>query len=189
MKSVIRTATALAALLAWARVSSAQHEGHPMGGAATAEGACLAHAKEGLLIVENANRQLEEARQANSPQLMRAAVSELQAALGEIRTQLSLCVHPAAGGSEVPGMEGMDHSGMKGMDASTMERMDHSKMGQDKPAAPSAAPAKESVDPVCGMEVGARATEKATYQGKTYYFCSRADREKFLADPEKYVKR
>lgn len=212
MKSVIRTATALAALLVWARVSSAQHEGHPTGGAPTAEGACLAHAKEGLLIVENANRQLEEARQANSPQQMRAAVSELQAALAEIRTQLSLCVRPADG-SGGPGMEGMDHSGMKGMDPSAMEGMDHSKMGQEKekppvpkaekpptaemdhskmgqgkPATPSAAPAKDTVDPVCGMDVGRGATEKATYQGKTYYFCSKADRERFLSDPERYGK-
>jgi YHS domain-containing protein len=44
-------------------------------------------------------------------------------------------------------------------------------------------------DPVCGMEVETKSAEKATYQGKTYYFCSRADKEKFLADPEKYVKR
>jgi len=122
-----------------------------------------------LRIVENAQRQLEEARQTNSPQGMRAAISEVQAALAEIRTQLSLCVRPAAGGSETG--------------------MDHSKMGEAKPAAPSAAPAKDPVDPVCGMKVGTQATEKATYQGKTYYFCSRADREKFLSDPAPYVKR
>ncbi len=227
MKSGIRTAMVLVAVLTWAGVSLAQHEGHQMGGAPTGEGACLAYAKEGLRIVENANRQLEEARQINSPQQMRAAISELQAALAEIRTQLSLCVRPAAGGSGKPGMEGMDHSGMKGMDPSVMEGMDHSKMGQEKPpapksqkppsaqmdhskmeqskmddpkmdhskmgegkpAAPSAAQAKDSVDPVCGMEVGTQATEKATYQGKTYYFCSRADREKFLSDPAKYVNR
>ncbi|MEX0880690.1 MAG: YHS domain-containing protein [Thermoanaerobaculia bacterium] len=250
MKSGIRTAMVLVAVLTWAGVSLAQHEGHQMGGAPTGEGACLAYAKEGLRIVENANRQLEEARQINSPQQMRAAISELQTALAEIRTQLSLCVRPAAGGSGKPGMEGMDHSGMKGMDPSVMEGMDHSKMGQEKPpapksqkppsaqmdhskmeqskmddpkmdhskmgegkpaapksekppsaemdhskmgegkpAAPSAAQAKDSVDPVCGMEVGTQAAEKATYQGKTYYFCSRADREKFLSDPAKYVNR
>ncbi len=73
--------------------------------------------------------------------------------------------------------------------SSDMGAMDHSKMGQGKPAAPSAPQAKDSVDPVCGMEVGTQATEKATYQGKTYYFCSRADREKFLSDPMKYINR
>lgn len=206
-----------------------------MGGVPTGEGACLAHAKEGLRIVENANRKLEEARQINSPPQMRAAVSELQAALGEVRTQLSLCVAPAAGGSGAPGMEGMNHSGMKGMAPPAMEGMDHSKMGQEKPAAPksgkppsdemdhskmgqekpaapkseqppsgemdhskmgqgkpaapSAGQAKDPVDPICFREAGTQATQKATYQGKTYYFCSRADREKFLSDPAKYVNR
>lgn len=235
MKSAIRTAVALVALLGRAGVSLAQHEGHQIGSARTGEGACLPNAKEGLRIVESANRRLEEARQTNSPQQMRAAISELQAALSEIRTQLSLCVRPAAGGSGTPGMEGMDHTGMKGMDPPAMEGMDHSKMGHDKPAAPksekppsggvdhskmgqekpaapktgeppsaemdhsklgsgkpaspSGAQAGDRVDPVCGMEVGSQATEKATYQGKTYYFCSRADREKFLSDPAKYLDR
>lgn len=210
MKSGIRAVIVVAALLAWAGVSLAQHEGHQMGGAPTGEGACLAHAKEGLRIVEGASRRLEEARQTNSPQKMRSAISELQAALGEVRTQLSLCVGPAAGGSGTPGMKDMDHSGMKGTDPPAMEgmdhstmghekpaapksekppsgEMDHSKMGKAKPAAPSATPAKEPVDPVCGMKVSAQAAEKETYQGKTYFFCSRADREKFLSDPAKYV--
>ena len=242
MKSGIRTAMILVTLLARAGVSLAQHEGHSMGGAPTGEGACLAHAKESLRIVDNANRRLEEARQVNSPPKMRAAVSELQAALGEIRTQLSLCVEPAAGGSGAPGMEGMDHSRMGQerpdalksgkppsgemdhskmghekpavpksekppsgeMDHSKMGHekpaapesakppsgeMDHSKMGKAKPAAPSATQAKKPVDPICFKEPGSQATEKATYQEKTYYFCSRADREKFLSDPEKYVNR
>jgi YHS domain-containing protein len=48
--------------------------------------------------------------------------------------------------------------------------------------------AAKTRDPVCGMEVETKSAEKAAYQGKTYYFCSRADKEKFLADPEKYVK-
>ena len=219
MKSGIRPATALLALLGWAGVSLAQHEGHSMGGAPTGEAACQAHAKEGIRIVENANRRLEEARQSNSPQQMRAAISELQAALAEVRTHLSLCGSPAPGGSGAPGMEGMDHSKMGTekppapkaqkpaygeMDHSKMEQekpgapkpekprstgVDHSKMGQEKPAAPPAVQTQVTVDPVCGMEVSAQATEKATYQGKTYDFCSRADREKFLSDPAKYVNR
>jgi YHS domain-containing protein len=199
-------------LLGGAGVTLAQHEGHPTGGAPMPEGACLAHAKEGLRIVERANLRLEEARQTNSPQQMRAAMSDLQTALAEIRTQLALCARPADGESETPRIEGMHHSGIQGanppatggMDHSTMgkdepavpksertpsARMDHSEMGQGKPVTPSARPAKGTVDPVCGMEVGAEATEKATYHGKTYFFCSRADREKFLSDPEKYANR
>jgi YHS domain-containing protein len=210
MKSAVRAALVLAVFLGRAGVGLAQHEGHQMGGSPTAQGACLPHAKESLRIVESANRRLEEARQMNSPRQMRAAMSDLQTALAEIRTQLALCTRPADGGGGTPGMEGMDHSGMQGSNPPAPEGMDDSKRGKEEPpvpksektpsaqmdhskmgqgVAPSARPASGSVDPVCGMEVGAEATEKATYQGKTYFFCSRADREKFLSDPEKYVHR
>jgi len=213
-------------LLGLAFASLAQHQGHQMGTPSTTGGSCQANAKEGLKIVESANRQLEEARQTNSPQQMRAAMNDLQSALGEVRTQLSLCVSPAAGSAGsatgMDSMEGMDHSameGMPGMDSKPSsppggqgisKQMDHSQMDMDhskmtmpgmnaapKAAAPTAptpagkqvspAPQTNSKDPVCGMEVGTGATEKATYQGKTYYFCSRADKEKFLSDPATYL--
>ena len=32
------------------------------------------------------------------------------------------------------------------------------------------------------------ATDKATYKGKTYYFCSREDKETFNKSPQKYAK-
>lgn len=240
-----RNVIASTGLLSLAFASLAQHQGHQMGTPSTTGGSCQANAKEGLKIVESANRRLEEARQTNSPQQMRAAMNDLQSALGEIRTQLSLCVSPAAGSAGsatgMRSMEGMDHSAMEGMDHSgtpppeakdskrsmpgiaappkspapprkTTEMdhpqmdMDHSKMAMPgvnaptktadpAPASPGGkemsqvSPQANTKDPVCGMEVGTGATEKATYQGKTYYFCSRADREKFLSDPAAYVSR
>ena len=43
--------------------------------------------------------------------------------------------------------------------------------------------------PVCGMEVTPdTAGGKSEYQGRTYYFCSMADKETFDKNPEKYVK-
>ena len=45
-------------------------------------------------------------------------------------------------------------------------------------------------DPVCGMDIdpnNAAATEE--YKSETYYFCSAACRDKFEAEPEKYVKK
>ena len=43
-------------------------------------------------------------------------------------------------------------------------------------------------DPVCGMEVTPEtAAGKTEYQGRTYYFCSIADKETFDKNPEKYV--
>jgi Cu+-exporting ATPase len=48
---------------------------------------------------------------------------------------------------------------------------------------------KEVKDPVCGMMVDPKTTtDKAEYKGKTYYFCSRDEKETFLKSPEKYVK-
>ena len=43
------------------------------------------------------------------------------------------------------------------------------------------------VDPVCGMTVDPKTSEKAVYQGKTYYFCARSEKEEFEKNPEKYV--
>jgi YHS domain-containing protein len=51
------------------------------------------------------------------------------------------------------------------------------------------APKTEVKDPVCSMAVQPKtAADKATYKGKTYYFCSKEDKETFLKSPEKYVK-
>src|SRR5947208_2214627 len=43
-------------------------------------------------------------------------------------------------------------------------------------------------DPVCGMTVDPRtAKHRADYRGQTYYFCSARCRERFEADPQKYL--
>lgn len=44
-------------------------------------------------------------------------------------------------------------------------------------------------DPVCGMEVDEKtAKHKTVHMGKTYYFCCAMCKEKFEADPHKYIK-
>ena len=111
-------------------------------------------------------------------------------------------------------MKDMDHSKMNmrpfpqspptsGAKPSAESQMDHSHMdmpGMSAPRKPEATSgsaskadaehptAAETKDSVCFTQAGT-SSHKATYQGKTYYFCSKADREKFLADPQKYVKR
>ena len=45
------------------------------------------------------------------------------------------------------------------------------------------------VDPVCGMDVDpATAADKSVYKGKTYYFCSKDEKERFDKDPGKFLK-
>ena len=41
---------------------------------------------------------------------------------------------------------------------------------------------------MCGLMVEKDPNLSANYNGKTYYFCSIADREKFKKNPQKYVK-
>jgi Cu+-exporting ATPase len=47
-------------------------------------------------------------------------------------------------------------------------------------------PAQEK-DPVCGMHVSPDATQRIDYSGRTYAFCSDRCREKFAAEPNRYV--
>lgn len=42
-------------------------------------------------------------------------------------------------------------------------------------------------DSVCGMTVDEKSALKVTYKGKTYYFCSEADKAKFEKSPDKYI--
>jgi YHS domain-containing protein len=44
-------------------------------------------------------------------------------------------------------------------------------------------------DPVCGMKVDpTKAAATTEYNGKTYYFCAKACKVTFDADPQRYAK-
>jgi Cu+-exporting ATPase len=58
----------------------------------------------------------------------------------------------------------------------------------DSKAAGDSLAALKARDPVCGMTVDpATAKHRADHAGTAYYFCSAKCREKFLADPERYL--
>jgi Cu+-exporting ATPase len=47
---------------------------------------------------------------------------------------------------------------------------------------------QSTIDPVCGMTVDPASTpHHATHDGKEFHFCSASCREKFIAEPAKYV--
>jgi len=48
---------------------------------------------------------------------------------------------------------------------------------------------EKAKDPVCGIMVDKDPNLSAHYKGETYYFCSKADMEKFKKEPEKYAKK
>jgi Cu+-exporting ATPase len=69
----------------------------------------------------------------------------------------------------------------------------HSEHHHHPSHAPMAAPMEDDgqpVDPVCGMKVNPQAPKGGTYeyQGQTYFFCNPKCREKFRAEPQKYLK-
>lgn len=48
-------------------------------------------------------------------------------------------------------------------------------------------PVKDPVEPGCTAPINPGTAPKADYNGRTYYFCSEGNRQKFLADPAKYT--
>ena len=44
-------------------------------------------------------------------------------------------------------------------------------------------------DPVCGIMVDKDPNLSVNHKGETYYFCSKADMEKFKKEPDKYTKK
>ena len=48
--------------------------------------------------------------------------------------------------------------------------------------------AEKVKDPVCNMMVEKKPELSAKYDGKTYYFCMKADMAAFKKDPDKYLK-
>ena len=109
----------------------------------------------------------------------------------------------------------MDHSKMamppttsnsetKKPSADAAPPMDHSKMATppttpqsstDKPAAtPGNAklpvmPLERVLDPRCAKTIDLETAPRATFEGKVYYFCSTADRDRFRKNPAAYLKK
>jgi Cu2+-exporting ATPase len=65
-----------------------------------------------------------------------------------------------------------------------MKHESHEHHHHDHMALPAGA---DTVDPVCGMRVGADAPESMTYQGTLYHFCSSKCAEAFRKEPGRYV--
>jgi len=48
---------------------------------------------------------------------------------------------------------------------------------------------EKAKDPVCGIMVDKDPNLSVNYKGEAYYFCSKADMDKFKKEPEKYAKK
>ena len=178
-------AAAFAAGLTWmAAPATAQHEGHQMpaqqaSNAPSAElvAECVAAQRHVSSLADALNGRLEDARQSNRPQQIRAALADLQAALVEIRTRAAAC------------------SPLQAASQPADPHVGHTMPGPAKPGQPPSKPApeskeaKETIDPVCGNTVDPGKALSTTYKGKTYHFCSAEDRLKFIRNPATYLKK
>ena len=61
-------------------------------------------------------------------------------------------------------------------------------LGQDENRDQTPAVSERATDPVCNMVVMKDPKLSSKYEGKTYYFCMKADMVTFGKDPEKYLR-
>ncbi len=93
----------------------AQHEGHQMPGmpsfaVSRAVSSCAESSQAVTRALDAATIRINEARQTNEPAKLRAAVSDLQLALGQMRTLLASCVAASQAGAAAGSMPTEDHS-------------------------------------------------------------------------------
>jgi YHS domain-containing protein len=182
----------------------------PAGAAGVAE--CAQAQPRLLQTIDAANMRLDMARQGNSPAGMRAAMDDLQGALGSLRAQLAACAAlqamapaDAHAGMVMPGTPSAQQSpaaqpGTPVMrPGSTQPAPGAANQNAPAPAAGTPAdphaghvmPAAGSValtrDPRCTATVNPETAPRADHEGQAYYFCSERDRQLFVADPVKYL--
>ncbi len=189
MRTVMRSAVA-GALLLWGSPVAAQHEGHtaptaPASVNAEQVSACVQSQQQAMTLIDAANRRIEMARQTNGAAAMRSAVDDLQAALSAVRSQLASCTQLAAAAPPTDA-----HAGHVVPNAAD------TRAAADSPAAAADAHAGHVVpapaadllkDPRCGADVDPKTAPQASHGGRTYYFCSESDRQRFVADPARYL--
>jgi YHS domain-containing protein len=215
-----RFIAACAFVLPWGvAAASAQHADHQMPGqqppgapSPSLVASCVASQRQIVSLADLINGRLEEARQSNSPQQMRAALADLQAALVEIRTRAGACSPlqdaaetadphaghvmpqtPAPTTSDTPAPPPAPSAAKPGTAKAADPHAGHTSTPPAKTPPPASKPApspqKEAKDPVCGKMIDPAKAPSATYKGQTHYFCSAADRLKFIRNPETYVKK
>jgi Cu+-exporting ATPase len=139
---------------------------------------CGEHHAAAMKAKDQANMHLAEAKGSTTLTDMRRHVELAQSSMAEMEKHMATCMqtmHKMHGG-----MEG-HHDGMKGHH----EGMAGGAMSEKSSGG---AAAGKVVDPVCHMEVDPAKAPKATYNGKTYYFCSEAEKGQFEKNPGAYVK-
>lgn len=141
---------------------------------------CRDHCQRTSASMKSLAQSIEQAKQSNDPAKMRAALDQAQKPLNDMTEHMSMCMNMmdmmermhGKGGKE--GMGGMMSGGHMGM----MQGQQELKF----------AASVAELDKLCGTRPDPKTAPRATYQGRTYYFCSDDDRAAFQKNPAKYVK-
>lgn len=123
---------------------------------------CGEHHSAAMKASDDVSMHLAEARRSTTIAAMRTHVEAADKAMTDMKNHMSMCME-------------------------MMNKMHGEKIGAGMGAGSSAPVAAKVVDPVCGMEVDTADAPKATYAGKTYYFCSEDDKAKFQKNPQQYL--
>ncbi len=95
---------------------------------------------------------------------------------------------PVCGNMKMDKAKAEDQKKEGGSAMESMSAGDMAEMGDQKQTETRKQQAKKVEDPVCHMPVDPKLAEKSVYKGRTYYFCSKGDKDKFEESPEKYLK-
>lgn len=134
-------------------------------------GECMKHCQATAASIDQTLKQIEAAKKSNDPARLRAALSQSEQSLRGMREHMGMCMQMMtmhggmSGGSQGGRMPG--HAGM---------------MGGNQP--------DESGMVTCtmGMKVDPKTAPRATYKGRTYYFCSEREKKQFEQNPEKFLR-
>lgn len=128
---------------------------------------CREHCEKTSASIDRMMQTMDQAKQSNDPERMRAALDQAQKPLADMKQHMSMCMNMMGMMQKMHGMGGM----MAGKDAPRMST------------------SPEQLDAVCQMKVDPKTAPQATYNGTTYYFCSEGDKATFLKNPEAYIKK
>jgi YHS domain-containing protein len=154
VKTWIARGYVVAVLVLAPAAAMAQHDAHQ-------PDTCADSARQATALLDGASARIETARQTNQPSTLRSAIEDLQATLAIIRTHLAICAPPQATAPTT---------------AAT-----------PAPVAPKMPMVMTATDPArlrCAQPIDPATAPRTTHKGKTYYFCSDADRREFLTDPD-----
>ncbi len=155
---------AAAVVLLWISPAlAAPHEPKGQGKPMHDMAACHEHHTQASASLDKAIALLDQARKSGNAAQKDQALEQVRQQLTETKRHMSMCM------DMMKGAHGDMHGSM-GHD----QGMEHGKTAQ-------------VTDPVCGMKVDSKTALKSVHAGKTYYFCSKEDKEKFDKNPKGYL--